>query len=170
MLIGLCGKAGAGKDTAADMLVEVGFVKLAIAQGLKDMLAVIGILEPARKDKEKILPGYRFSYRKAAQTLGSDWAHSIDPDLWVKLVRARLDTLKARGIGKVVISDVRFTNEVRMIQGLGGRIIEIQGRATDLGALSKHVSERGVSEKDIDLVIDNSGTFTDLKSKLYGVL
>ena len=168
MLIGLAGKAGAGKDTVADILcAEYGFQKLAFASGLKTMLASIGFEEPTRANKEKQIAGFAFSYRKAAQTLGTEWGRSVDADLWVKLVEKKLLSL---GEGNFVISDVRFKNEVRMIQKLGGRIIEVQGRQSDLGALRKHASEAGVPEEDVDVVIQNTGSIEDLKGVIFKVL
>ena len=168
MLIGLTGKAGAGKDTAADILcAEYGFTRLAFASGLKTMLASIGFEEPCRADKEKQIPGFAFSYRKAAQELGTEWGRSVDPDLWVKLLERKLLSM---GAGHFVITDVRFKNEVRLVQKLGGRVIEIQGRQSDLGSRSKHASEAGLPEKDIDLVIQNSGSIAELKLKLCRAL
>ena len=168
MLIGLAGKAGSGKDTAADILCEYyGFKKLAFAEGLKTMLASVGFQEPTRENKEKQITGFAFSYRKAAQALGTEWGREVDPDIWVKLLEKKLLAL---GEGNFVISDVRFKNEVRLVQKLGGQIFEIQGRQVDLGGRSKHASETGLAEKDIDLVIQNDGSIEQLKRKLRSVL
>ena len=43
MIIGLSGLKGSGKTTAANFLVEEGFVKMSFAQPIKRMLVCIGL-------------------------------------------------------------------------------------------------------------------------------
>lgn len=159
-LIGIAGAAGSGKDTVADYLVaNYGFEKISFAKILKDMLAVAGLGEPVnRDDKEKNFPGLDFSFRHAAQTLGTEWGREcIDPDIWVKLTLRNLVQ-----DGKYVISDVRFENEAKAARD-GGFLLHIEGRGVDLGNLGKHFSEAGIVRKDYDPVIANTCT----KASLY---
>jgi hypothetical protein len=159
ILAGVTGKAGAGKDTIADCLVrEHGFTKLSFAGPLKAMLAAAGMPEPAsRADKEKPLPGFDFSWREAAQKLGTEWGRSLDSDIWVKLVEQQLVDLLDRDY-RYVLSDVRFENEAAMIRRLGGTMLFVHGRAADLGANAGHASEAGIEfYPSRDHLIDNSG-------------
>jgi len=169
-LIGLTGKAGAGKDTVADYLVHTlsGTVKMAMAGTLKAMLTAAGLLEPNdRADKERIIPGFTFSWRQAAQRLGTEWGRTLDPEIWLKLVPLKLDVIRAADerIGDdtlVVISDIRFENEADMVRQMGGAIWHIAGREADLGENVGHVSEAGILfYPDQDELIDNRGTLEE---------
>jgi hypothetical protein len=151
-VVGVTGKAGSGKDTVADYLVqEYGFTKVSFASILKNMLKVAGLPEPTnREDKEKLIEGFDFSWRDAAQKLGTEWGRSLDENIWVKLTTASL------GEAKYVFSDVRFDNEASEIRKQGGAIIHLQDRGVDMGKLMEHASERGVARRSTDYEISNS--------------
>ena len=74
MLVGIAGAAGSGKDTVGDWFVKrFDFQKLAIASTLKAGLAAMGLPEPASRElKEVNIPGFDFSWRHAAQKLGTE--------------------------------------------------------------------------------------------------
>jgi len=154
MIIGFTGVAGSGKDTAADYLVsEYGFTKVSFASILKQMLAVAGLPEPSNRDnKEKNVEGFNFTWREAAQTLGTEWGRSLDENIWVKLTMAKLDSDK-----NYVFSDVRFDNEAKAIIYQNGLVIGIDGRKADLGANAYHASEKGVDTMWIsDFICNNT--------------
>lgn len=167
MIIGLTGRAGVGKDTVADMLVATyGFKKTAFAAPIKDMLAVAGFPEPARDMKEKQVEGFDFTWRKAAQTLGTEWGRSLDADLWLKIVMLKLADTKHNW----VVSDVRFYNEAAAIRKVG-HIMHIVGRSTTVsGEQANHVSESGVRRHEDDWVIDNSRSLACLAVTLENMV
>jgi len=173
-LVGITGRAGAGKDTIADYLVhEHGFTKLSFAGPLKAMLAAAGMPEPAdRAAKELPIPGFGFTWREAAQRLGTEWGRALDPDIWVKVIEAQI--LQAQILNsayetncRFVLSDVRFENEAAMIRRLGGKVLFVHGRAVDLGANAAHASEAGIAfAQGLDSLIPNSGSLDDLFSEV----
>ena len=167
MIIGISGLAGCGKDTIADYLVTTyGFEKVSFAAILKDMLSVAGFSEPAnRDDKEKLVAGFTFTWREAAQKLGTEWARSLDKDIWVKLTVCNLKEDK-----NYVFSDVRFDNEAQAIIDKGGFNIQLVGRKVDLGSSASHASEAGISSNLITRVIDNNRTIEDLKFKINAAI
>jgi ribose 1,5-bisphosphokinase PhnN len=175
ILIGLAGPAGAGKDTVADYLVEKhSFQKLSFAGPLKAMLAAGGMPEPQdRALKELAIPGFDFSWRQAAQSLGTEWGRELDPDLWIKLVEKRIasidNVLSSRG-SRIVLSDVRFVNEAEMINRMGGSVVHILGRQADLGLAASHVSEAKLMIEDQDLIIDNRGDIEQLHAEIEEVM
>lgn len=165
--IGLTGPAGCGKDTAAAILAEYGYTPYAFAKPLKEMLATVGLHEPAsREDKEKPLKGFNFSYRDAAQKLGTEWARALDQNFWLQVAELRIADLEA-----VVFTDIRFENEAALLRSKGGKLLHILGRSTALqGATAKHSSENGVTFYQGDVVIDNSGSVGMLRSQLVNVI
>ncbi len=175
-IIGLVGAAGAGKDTVADHLVaEHGFVKVAFADALREMAAEINPIvgldmcdDPALYNDVIWSIGYNNAkvlfpeIRRFLQATGVA-VRNIDPDFWVKALEKRLTWEH-----DVVISDVRFANELAFVQGgtLGiptGQVWNIKGRSYNMGARGNHESETLARElATADVIIDNNGTLEDL--------
>lgn len=165
LIVGIAGKAGSGKDTAGLWFKdEFDFVIYAFAKPLKLALAAMGFPEPgSREAKEQLVPGYSFTWRQAAQTLGTEWGRNLDQDIWLKCGEQFLDNCK----DSVVITDVRFENEAAMIRRRGGMILHIKGRQTDLGAQKAHPSEKPLMfYPSQDEIIDNSGSIEELHQQL----
>ncbi len=176
-LIGFTGKAGVGKDTAASRLVHAhGYERYAFASPIKSMLGVLGFPEHLFTDhvtKEAVIQDLGCSYRKLAQTLGTDWGRSIHPEFWLiqaKRVYARV--CRDEHAAGFVISDVRFENEAEWIRSEGGTVIHIMGRETTVdGTAAQHVSEGGVLfHPDKDVLVGNSGTIGDLFKSIDATL
>lgn len=137
IIIGICGSAGAGKDTLGNILCnEYGFVKASFAAPLKDMASTLfgwdrtlleGDTEVSRNWREKpdeewceLLNRADFTPRKALQEMGLKMRDSFHVDIFVKSLQRRC---KGK---KVVITDCRFSNEIEAIKKIGGIVIEIQ--------------------------------------------
>ncbi len=168
-IVGITGAAGAGKDTVADFLVErFGYTKMSMAGPLKAGLAAMGLAEPLnRDDKEKLIPGFDFTWREAAQRLGTEWGRGLDSEIWVKMVAMRL----RRATDRVVISDIRFENESAMIRATGGKMLFLHGRYAALNGAEAHASEAGVEFFPTrDGMIDNSGKFDDTMVQVISYL
>lgn len=171
MIIGLTGKAGAGKDSVADVLCHhYHYERYAMAKPLKTMLASVGLGEPPRELKESPIPGFSFSWRTAAQRLGTEWGRSLDPDIWLKF--AEIVIIGHVESGKnLVITDIRFPNEQALISKYGGRVYKVIGREAKLEVGNDtHASETSPITADYG-IIDNSGTLEDLANEIqYSVL
>lgn len=161
--LGIAGPAGSGKDTSGEYLERMfGYSRVAFATKLKAMLAAAGIHQPEDKNGPT---KFGFSYRKAIQTLGTEWGRALDHDLWVKLVAADMEYCYD---DRVVFTDVRFDNEAEWIRRSGGRIIHLSGRAYNLADNATHASEAGVAfVEGVDVAIVNDGTDLDLYNKLH---
>ena len=165
MIIGFSGPAGAGKSTAAKVLVEQrGFRLVKFAGPLKAMMRAMGLgddhIEGALK--EVIHPVLGCTPRHAMQTLGTEWGRNcIDPDLWVNLAREDV----CSGHGKVVLDDVRFENEAEMVRSCGGVIVEV--RPKFITHHMTHASEAGVRA---DRWVYNDGSVSQLAEALEAIL
>ena len=168
MIYGITGPAGSGKDTLALYLKnEHDYTLRSFAGPLKAGLAAMGLPEPtSREEKESIVEGFNFTWREAAQTLGTEWGRKLQQDLWLKMA--------VRGVitgDKVVFTDIRFPNEANTVRDLGGSIIHLSGRKADLGSNAQHVSEQPVEFVEFsDFRIDNSGTVEELYEKMFEVM
>jgi hypothetical protein len=173
-LIGLTGLAGSGKDTVRGILERFhGYNGMAFADPLRGMLA--SLLKSAghsptwmvdREMKEREIPAIGVSYRVLAQTLGTEWGRSIDPELWVKITASRIASIPDEE--RVVISDVRFPNEVKWIKSQGGVIIRII--RPDVQPVRSHVSEEGALLLDWDYTILNNGSIDDLQRSVIAAV
>lgn len=174
-LVGLMGLAGAGKDTAADVLTrEHGYRRRAFADGVRELaLAADPIIGDDGNMCLSDLVGERgWDYAKRAypdevrgllQRLGAG-ARRIDPDIWVRRVVTLVDD---QPDVPTVITDVRYPNEVAAIRDRGGVLVWVhRPGVTRLG----HESERAVSAADADVVVVNDGTVRRLHRRVLTAL
>lgn len=175
-LVGISGRAGSGKSMAADLLIAQGYVRLKMADVLKDMLRslyqsaclpyseVERRLEGDLKEVPDYLTGGK-SPRFLMQTLGGEWGRdTIAPDLWTSVWQIRLSSLLSGSRG-VVCDDIRYQNEVAIIHKYGGVVLNITRPGHSVAG--GHPSEDGV---DGDVEIVNDGTPADLEEKLLSAM
>jgi hypothetical protein len=114
-LIGLCGYARTGKDTAAGALVANGWSRVAFADALKDEVVRTFGTTPAAMEANKA------DWRPMLVEWGRARRRQ-DPDYWITRVMA---TVADRLNTGVVISDVRYWNEAKYIKDHGGVIVRL---------------------------------------------
>lgn len=199
MLIGVVGFIGSGKGTVGNLLEENGFIKDSFAKPLKDACAVIfgwprELLEGDTKESRewRELPdtywtekfGYTFSPRLALQLMGTEAGREVfNQDIWIISL---LNRVKGKN---VVVTDVRFKNEIKYIQSNGGKIIRVK-RGPDpawysiaeranageyvselkLEKLGIHPSEWDWIGCKIDHEIENDGDLVQLGNKVNSLL
>ena len=184
MIIGVIGKARAGKDTFGLMLAEELFkltrqryVLMAYAHELKlrvqkDFDLSYEQLWGEEKEKQdlryaKRLKGFSsnptdyWTPREILQSYG-EFYRSINYNFWVDHLFEIIDD---REYKRVIITDVRYMNEVDPIIDMKGIIIKvIRGIDNNIHG-QEHISEIALDDYDnIRHVIENNGTLKDLKS------
>jgi len=176
--IAFVGKAGVGKDTAGSQLaLHYGFATYAMAGPLKAMLFTGLGLDPkdfvTSEQKEATIERYGFTYREAAQTLGTEWGRALNDDLWLISAGAKLDYAASIGVRGIAITDVRFENEADWVRERGGQIVHIVSELTREGMSDKakaHVSESGVGVLKEDLILYNYGTLPEFKLSIDSMM
>lgn len=164
MLIGLAGKAGSGKDTVAKTLVEeFGFTRVAFADAIKRMAEDINpYIESEGTDLCGFLAWHDWDWDGAKQNkdvrgflqrLGLA-VRNQDREFW----------LRAAGVteGNIVVTDVRYLNEVDYILEHGGEVLRVVRPGTAVGT---HISETDLDALLLD-EFDNSGTLEELAEKV----
>jgi hypothetical protein len=199
LILGLAGKAGVGKDTAADVLrYRHDFAVVALADPIKRAAASwFGWDEetlwgPSRNRNAPYAEYGGLTPRRALQFIGTEVGRELYEDIWVKCAfraanalldpsgefRCRYD--KVHGLfpiswsegppAGVVISDVRFPNEVEAIKKAGGRVVLIRRVAAGLdGSAGQHESEislEGMPHELFDDVVDNEGSLESFKQEV----
>lgn len=171
MLIGIAGKAGAGKDTAAEWFHEgkLDYSIVHLASPIKDALNTIfgwdSLDWEDREWKEAVNSIYGFSPRQAAQTLGTEWRNIIDPTrmMWCKILEHDVQ-LSGLVLDEVVVSDIRFSHEQDWVHSHGGLIIKVHRQ--DLAEVASHSSENSLDDSKVDFNLMNTGTIQDMHNEL----
>ena len=179
MIIGISGKAGSGKDTAAKMLEVLyanpdisyedfankrykNFADIQIvhfADSLKETAQVlfrIGEWETnTQEGKKTTINWIGKTVRELLQGIGQGLRDAIDPNLWVKILFANTE-----GWSNYIIADVRYPNEVYAIKKRNGVLIRIDRKGAGAG---NHSSEIALDNyKEWDVHIENNGSIEDL--------
>ena len=169
MLCGLGGSIGAGKTTAAAGLVAQGWTEITFAEPLKRVCQTAYLLSDTQlwgtqEDKGRIDPRWGVSPRRILQHVGTELFRDGQRDLlpeigtgfWVRHWELWYEEWRvAHPETHLVVSDVRFENELLALQRHGGRVIRIcrEGTGGDT-----HASESGLDALPWDAQINNDRT------------
>ena len=208
MIIGFVGFIGSGKDTAADYLVNFhGFRRDSFANTLKDAVAAVfgwdrtlleGRTKEAREWRERVDPWWaerldmpHLTPRWILQYWGTEVCRNgFHDDIWI----ASLENKMRKTTDNIVISDVRFPNEIKAIHNAGGVVVRIKrgedpewyddavnmnaGPTNMSWAISKmrmeqrkiHASETAWVGGKIDHVVSNDGSIDDLFNQIKNLV
>ncbi len=169
-IIGLTGRAQHGKDTTAEYLVKhYGYERFAFATPLKNMaLALnpwVGVNEGTRLADLVSIRGWEEAkkdteVRRFLQTLGTEAVRNyLGEDAWLDAMDVQTQGKLADGKSRIVISDVRFPNELDYIKAWGGDVWRVRrlvkkGRKLvpfDNGLGADHPSEKYVDKLRVDV-------------------
>ena len=209
MIIGFVGLIGAGKDTAADYLVNFhGFRRDSFANTLKDAVSAVfgwdrvlleGRTKEAREWREQVDPWWaerlgmpNLTPRWILQYWGTEVCRAgFHDDIWI----ASLENKMRKTGDNIVISDVRFPNEILAIHNAGGIVVRIKrgeepewfesaasvNRGPDgnitwstsrrkLEILKIHASETAWVGGNIDFLVTNDSTIDDLYNQIQELI
>lgn len=167
--IGLIGYAGSGKDTVAAHLVRHGFVRVAFADPVRDVLLSINPLVTTDGMRLRDLVAAQGwdtakrqfpEVRELLQGLGAGVRDSLGESVWLDHALRRLDALP----GPVVVTDVRFHNEAYTLRSRGYTLVWV--RRTGVGPANSHVSETGIPVERADVVLTNDGSIQELHAQV----
>lgn len=178
MVIGISGKARSGKSTLAELMKlsletrEYTVKILNFADPLKDMMIdILGYDEynvSTQPGKTEQFNGQPYTGRRAMQIIATDmFRDKYDPDVWTDIMRKRItDTLHKYDY--VIVSDVRFPNEVECLQGFGATMVHIYRNVDGTQNNVVEPEQRSIPGKVVDFVksLFKSGPTTH-KSEQY---
>lgn len=112
----------------------------------------------------------QLSPRIMLQTLGAEWGRAFDPDIWINCLINRASSWTRTPI---VVSDVRYINELKLIKEANGKLIRLKRfktdkKAVDIG-IKNHSSETeqlSFRDDQFDFIVVNDGTLEDLYKKI----
>lgn len=161
-IIGLCGFAQTGKDTAASTMK--GWKRFAFADALK--AHVTPLLNMVGCDLSNP------EHKKKARALLVAWgatARAFQADFWIRLLFDHIDAWKVGKVNsKVVITDVRYANEVRAIAARGGAVFRLVRPGVGPANEEEELSFRMIEAEFRLPIIRNNGTAQSLGKQVLG--
>lgn len=182
MIFGVMGKARSGKDTFAEFLAEELFkdrrskyILMAYATEIKlraqkdfdlswdQLWGDLKEVQDKRFLKSRETEEY-WTPREIMQGYGQFY-RSIDHDYWVK---ALFEVIDDREYKNVIVTDVRFPNEVQAIRDRNGLIFHVirDDRPSINGSCD--ISETALDEFKADVTVDNSLSLVELREAAKG--
>lgn len=178
IIIGISGKKGSGKDTVAKLINDYvshkyNFHIAAYADNLKEICSII-IAEPLAvfydeyKKENHLIPkqfwinGEPTTPRQFLQHIGTELFRDKSgiANIWINSLFA---TYKG---GNLIITDVRFSNEVKAIKERGGIVIRVN---RNLSNTDLHKSETELDDFTFDFTIDNNSSLDNLRRNVISI-
>lgn len=101
--------------------------------------------------------------RDAGRVTSGGWSYSPESGAVSARASGRLAPAFAPPAPGVVVTDVRYANEVEAIRRAGGRVLRVERRGAGLaGDAAAHASEREIARLVVDGVLYNDRTVSDL--------
>ncbi len=171
------GALGVGKDTFADYLIELCpdmYARYSFAEPIRRIGEVFGFTREQMADramKELCDEFWGISPRRFLQMVGTDMFRNVwRSDVWIKCARKAVCGNPGR---HTVITDVRYANEMKFIQDMGGLVVRLRRNSEPYADSFHHPSEfelnRLIASGALrpDLEVDNNGSMQDLKRRAF---
>lgn len=182
-IIGLCGNKRAGKDTFADHLITKykGIQKYSFAGPLKKACRIMFCLNDEQINgplKETLDERWGLSPRQMFQTFGTDLVRNqysklvpgtkleeVGAAFWVYRFQIWYKQWKKNNPDKIlIITDIRFPDELKVVKGMGGIIIKITRPSFILK--DSHISEKNINNMSGDYDLINCNSLEEYKKKI----
>jgi hypothetical protein len=104
--------------------------------------------------------------REVLQVLGTDiFRERVYEQVWAEAPFKQ----DWEGINVVLLTDVRFPNEVAAVEERGGCVLRIDRSVTGLDS-DNHASETALDDFDFEFRYQNDGTLEDLRKRVHSFL
>ena len=173
-IIGITGKKFSGKDTLGNYLIKKhNYKRFAFADALKEACRAIFNFDDEQlygNKKEEIDEFWNVTPRTIFQFVGTDLFRNqistvvpnIGSNIWTEVLKKKiLNEIVIDPNVKIIITDVRFENEIALIKELNGSCVRL--KRNDIEYTDTHCSEQYIDNFKVDLDILNNGT----KDELY---
>lgn len=179
-IVGFAGQAQSGKNTAAEVLAAEGWIRLAFADPIRELVEYLDPIidaatdPPLRASQAVARVGYEQAkasypeFRATLQQLGAGARNVLGSTIWADAAEDRIKTLTAAG-HHIVFTDVRYQTEVDLIRSHGGKVIEVTRIGSGLpGDAGTHETE--TQELTVDATISNDKMVADLHEKVRTII
>jgi hypothetical protein len=163
-VIGLCGYARCGKDTAARFIQEeYGGVTVAFAGPLRRLaLRVDAFIEPSGKKYSEIIAAEGYERAKSCpgvraylESLGEGARECLGDDVWVIAAKREI---QRSAYEPIILTDVRHQNEAEVVRAMGGIVVRIVRAGNDAATPTERANVDAVNG-DVVVVNDAMDAF-----------
>ena len=169
ILVAISGKRRSGKSFMGTLLEKnYGFRSISLAAPLKQMIRDQFGLTVAQTDgplKEEIDPRYGLTPRELMIKFGGFY-RSIDPNFWVKKLVDQIKETPQAQMGKYVVTDMRFLNELQWFKRHGATLVRLERDEKFTGPSIDDPSENELddfSEWNVFIPKDNNKDVEDME-------
>jgi hypothetical protein len=148
-------KRRVGKDSSCDYLIKkYGGIKLSFAEPLYKILNFAQEVCHFKKVKD----------RKFLQFVGTEWARSINDNVWTNLL---LSQVEGQNNQNIFVSDLRFKNEMKALKEHNFICIRIKANISEVDGYANHQSDIDLDEcNEWDYTIENFESLENLYRQL----
>jgi hypothetical protein len=181
-IIGVTGRKFNGKDTLAEYLKKkYGYQQMMFAKPIKDLCRLIfgfneeqlyGSTKETLDERWGVTPRDMFQYigTEMFRKMMANKIPGIGEGFWIKCLMEQVKSiLRENPDARIVISDVRFPNEIDVIRQLGGLLIRVK-RPSVNNSTDVHESEIYIEQLEVDFELLNDSTIDSLYNKFDGLL
>lgn len=169
MITGISGHMGSGKSTVAQHIAEQSdFREDSFAHSLRLVMSAITSIPIEEtysvEDKNKMIPLLGITRGRFLQDIGMLFRQYRE-NIWVESVQLRW---MANHKDNLLLSDVRFPNEVAFVESNGGSVLRLERDVIDNGDTrdKNHSSETSLDDHPFIHTIYNNGTLSELHEKV----
>jgi hypothetical protein len=185
-LIGLSGEISCGKTTLCKILEKYNYQEYMLSKPLKDIAVILNFNQEQvfgnQEQKLQVNEFWGISSRQFLQVFGTEVCRDTLPNLlpnmklnnksiWLRLFEKYYNDNSDKNI---VVSDIRYSDEAKVISDLGGILIRINRNKTNKVEqninIHNHKSEQSFNEINYDFVIDNNGTIEELEENIKNII
>lgn len=191
VIVGFCGFAGSGKDTAADFIKaelekeNIPVYKDAFANKLKDVISILmswdrdllqGSTIESRNWREQpdefwsTVVGYPITPRQIMQKIGTDLLRNqFSKYIWIASLFAKYKDVDN---GVILITDCRFPNEIDEVERQNGIIVQISRESDPIDYTNLHESEyawKNYAKQPIN-IYNNGSSLEEYRQELLKVI
>jgi hypothetical protein len=182
VVIATSGKVGSGKDFIAHKFIipmlpmGTPYVVVSFADSFKiDAIVKRGV------KREEVFEKKTPASRKMLQEEGTEKGRNVyGEDIWIRWVNEQIHLYAKRGIRCVIITDVRFPNEVEYIDVMNGYVFRIvapqrtREKMESEGMVGSHISETALDNYDWNdsnhFIVENDPEYEDMVPERMGQL
>jgi len=172
IIVAFCGPRRHGKNTAANVLLSMGFIDEPFAKPVKEVCAIAMaedvLLYMSDSTKEEPSETYPEDTRRTImQQVGTELFRSRWPDIWVRNWKRRISRTNN---GYFTCTDLRFPNEAEAVKAQANHLIIRVINPNKPEPTDAHESEIHYKTLPVDVDILNDGSIADLHDKVINAV
>jgi dephospho-CoA kinase len=177
-IIALTGPKGSGKDTVAQTIVDIAgelfdVKTIAFADPIKQVVQHIFQLDTSSVEEYDTLKRSELSWNSTFKVSGRHVVREIgmlmrsyNEDQFTNYVEQEImNSNEAWNVW--VVTDLRFNNEYTLMKKFSAKIVKVTRPGYNYDG---HVTEQGFNDSFVDYIIENNGSFEDLRIKTQETL